>query len=295
MSGALRLAMFRTVAGVLERLPERVDLAIARRLAQSILSRGRAAENVRDNLRTVLTYAGQAPTEQALDALVRESFASYAQYWVEGAKLPALSREEIGRRFTISSGLEYLVAARASGRGVIVALPHIGSWEWGGSYLHQLGMGMLAVAEELEPPALFSWFAAKRAAIGIEVAPLNDDAGPILLQRLRDGGVVGLLCDRDIQGNGVPVKFFGHDVTMPAGPATLALRTGALVLVAACYSGPGKNHHAVVLEPLELVREGRLRDDVLRGTQLIADQLEGLIVAAPEQWHVLERRFAARD
>ena len=153
---------------------------------------------------------------------------------------------------------------------------------------------MTCVAEDLEPPALFEWFKKKRESIGIQIEPLNAHAGTVMLQTLKDGGVVGLLCDRDIQANGVAVEFFGERVTIPAGPATLALRTGATLVAAACYAGPGRDHFAVITPPIEALREGRLRDDVTRVTQAIAYELEGLIRRAPEQWHVLQPRFGVR-
>jgi KDO2-lipid IV(A) lauroyltransferase len=144
----------------------------------------------------------------------------------------------------------------------------------------------------LEPPELFAWFRSKRESIGIEIEPLDDRAGMVLLSTLRAGGVVGLLCDRDLQQNGIPVEFFGETVTMPAGPATLAMRTGATLVAAACYTGPGDGHHAVVSPPIDCSRQGKLRDDVARTTQLVARELEWLIRRAPEQWHVLQPRFS---
>ena len=187
--------------------------------------------------------------------------------------------------------LGHLYDAKTKGTGTVIALPHVGSWEWGGSFLNSLGLGMVAVAEELDPPELFNWFKQKRESIGICIEPLNEHAGTILLQTLRDGGVVGLLCDRDIQGNGVEVEFFGERVRIPAGPATLALRTGATLVAAACYSGPGRDHFAVITPPIRAERLGRLREDVTRVSQLVAVELEGLIRRAPEQWHVLQPRF----
>ena len=103
--------------------------------------------------------------------------------------------------------------------------------------------------------------------------------------------MVGLLCDRDLQDNGIEVEFFGEMVSIPAGPATLALRTGATLVACACYSGPGDDHYAVVTPPIEAVRQGKLREDVTRVTQQVAYELEGLIRRAPEQWHVLQPRF----
>ena len=103
--------------------------------------------------------------------------------------------------------------------------------------------------------------------------------------------MVGLLCDRDIQGNGVEVEFFGERVTMPAGPATLALRTGATLVAAACYSGPGRDHFAVVTPPIRPNAPDACATTCTRVTQLVAHELEGLIRRAPEQWHVLQPRF----
>ncbi len=294
MARATRVVLFKTLSAVLEALPERVDVALAGSLAAAFGRRSRTARaNLSANLEHVLAPPGDAPDPALLDLFVDRGFRSYGRYWAEGAKLPALDAAVVYRRFTIAEGLEHLEAARSRGRGVVVALPHVGSWEWGGSFLNSLGFGMTAIAEELDPPELFAWFKQKRESIGIRIEPLNDQAGAVLLATLRAGGVVGLLCDRDLQANGVEVTFFGERVTLPAGPATLALRTGATLVAAACYSGPGPDHFAVVTPPIATERTARLREDVVRVTQCVAGELEGLIRRAPEQWHVLERRFGA--
>jgi KDO2-lipid IV(A) lauroyltransferase len=287
-----KVALFKTLGAVMERLPERVDVAIAKRLATLF---GRRSTGARGNLRTNVSHALRVddhdPDEGLLARFVERGFESYGQYWAEGAKLPGIKPEHVFSRFRIGEGLEYLYDAKTKGLGTIIALPHIGSWEWGGSYLNSLGLGMTAVAEDLEPPELFAWFKAKRESIGIRIEPLDEHAGTVLLQTLKDGGVVGLLCDRDIQGNGIEVEFFGERVRLPAGPATLALRTGATLVGAACYSGPGRDHFAVITRPIAAERIGRLREDVTRVTQALAVELEGLIRRAPEQWHVLQPRF----
>ena len=97
-----------------------------------------------------------------------------------------------------------------------------------------------------------------------------------------------LLCDRNLSGDGVDVKFFGEDTTLPAGPATLAVRTGAALLPVAVYFEPGRGHRTVVRPPVPSERQGRLRDDIAVITQRLADEFEELIRAAPEQWHLLQ-------
>lgn len=291
MNPRARVVLFKTGATVLERLPERVDVAAARRLGVWLGARSAGRAHLATNLARVLAAPSSAPPADLVDRYVRRGLANYGQYWAEGAKLPALKPRTITSRFTIGEGLEHLEAAFARGRGVVIALPHVGSWEWGGSFLASLGMPMTAIAEELEPPELFKWFSSKRESIGIHIEGLNSQVSSKLLTVLKAGGVVGLLCDRDIQGGGVEVDFFGARVTLPGGPATLALRTGATLLAAACYTGPGRDHFAVVTPPILAQREGRLREDVTRVTQCVAHELEGLIRRAPEQWHVLEARF----
>jgi KDO2-lipid IV(A) lauroyltransferase len=271
-----------------------VDLVAATSVASIVGAlAGAPRSRLRDNLRRALFAPGQRVDETLLERFVDRAFRSYGQYWAEGAKLPAIDERERASRFVIAEGLEHLLEAKASGRGLIIALPHVGSWEWGGSFLDHIGLTMTAVAEVLDPPELFEWFRDKRRSIGIDIEPLDEHAGTVLLTTLREGGVVGLLCDRDIQGNGIDVTFFDEPVTMPAGPATLALRTGATLVVGCCYAGPGSDHYAVITPPIDTERTGSLRADVTRVTQLVAYELEGLIRRAPDQWHVLQPVFSS--
>ncbi len=288
---AVPVGVWRAIARVLRWLPEPLALALARLAAVAAGRRMSVRVPLTTNLRQVLGARDDTP-DALVEQMADRAMASYARYWVEGARLPAMEAAEVVDRFAIVEGRHHLEEARARGRGMIIALPHVGSWEWGGAFLAQIDLPMTAVAEVLEPPEMFTWFAQERESMGIHVVPLDDHAGTALLEHLRAGGVVGLLCDRDLQGNGVEVTFFGQRTTLPAGPATLALRTGATLLAAACYSGPGSGHYAVVTPPVATERAGRLRDDVVRVTQAVAVELEGLIRRAPEQWHVLQPRFA---
>lgn len=294
MGPRAHVALFKTLGAVSEALPERVDVWIGRHAARMVgrhSAPARAALSA--NLGRALAAPGAVPDPELLERFVERGFDSYGQYWAEGAKLPAIRSTTVASRFTIAEGQEHLDAAKAAGQGVVMALPHVGSWEWGGAFLAQIGMPMTAVAEVLDPPELFEWFKKKRASMGISIVPLDDHAGTTMLTTLNSGGVVGLLCDRDILDNGLPVDFFGQRLTLPAGPATLALRTGAMLVAAACYAGPGRDHYAVVSPPIDTSRTGRLRVDVNRVTELLAFELEGLIRRAPEQWHVLQDRFGA--
>jgi lauroyl/myristoyl acyltransferase len=218
---------------------------------------------------------------------VNQVFESYGRYWLEMLRLPADVRAgAVDAHFRID-GYEHVTDALGRGKGVILALPHLGGWEWAGAWMADQGHHMLAVVEALEPPELLAWFARQREAMGLEVVALGPHVSSRVLRALRDNRIVCLLCDRDLTGDGVDVEFFGERTTLPAGPATLALRTGAALLPVAVYFEGSRDHHGVVGTPVAVERGGRLREDIARITQSLATAFETLISAAPRQWHLL--------
>ncbi|HEX9260768.1 MAG TPA: phosphatidylinositol mannoside acyltransferase [Acidimicrobiales bacterium] len=224
----------------------------------------------------------------ALRQAVQSAFDSYARYWVESFRLPGLSAAEVDAVFSYT-GFEGVEAGLAAGTGVILALPHLGGWEWAGRWVADQGHPITVVVEPIEPPELFEWFMSFRRSLGMTVVPLGPEAGPGVIKALRNNEVLCLLCDRDLQGGGVEVEFFGERTTLPAGPATLALRTGAPLLPTAVYfQGRRDRHHGIVRPPLMVERTGKLRQDVQALTQALAHELEVLIRRAPTQWHLFQ-------
>lgn len=290
-------ATYRALGELMGALPEVVAAAGAAVVGEVMARRGGPAREMRTrHMARVLASASPAadPDPGVVDRWVRRSFRAYARYWLEGARLPSAGGR-VEQRMVFARGLEHLDSALSAGNGVVLVLPHVGSWEWGGAWLARTGRPMTSVAERLEPPKLFDWFLAERRAMGLVIVPLGEEAGPELLKTLRNRGLVGLLCDRDIAGDGIEVDLFGETTTIPGGPATLALRTGAALLPAAVYSGPGRDHTAVVSPPLDMTRQGSFRSDVRRITQDIADALEKLIRVAPDQWHLYQPNWPSDE
>jgi lauroyl/myristoyl acyltransferase len=273
----------------LRRLPEPLARLAAATVALAMMhGRGMTVRMRVEHLRKVLKHTtGEEPDQKTLKSWTRRAFLAYGRYWTDGARLPAASRALVASRMR-TEGLEHLTKAMAAGNGVIMALPHVGSWEWGGAWLESVGYPMTAVAEVLEPPELFEWFIAQRAGAGLSVIPLDGQAATAVTKVLREGRLVGLLCDRDLIGDGVEVEFFGERTTFPGGPAVLAIRTGATLITTAVFNPAHDDHFAVLSPPIDTTRHGSLRADVGRITQQIAREFEAFIRTAPEQWHMFQ-------
>lgn len=220
---------------------------------------------------------------------VQEAFDSYTRYWLESFRLPHLrgSTVDLGMRV---EGYQHVTDALDNENGVILALPHLGGWEWAGRWLVERGHGITVVVEKIQPPELFKWFVDLRGQLGMRVVALGPSAGREVIAALKRNDVVCLLSDRDIQRTGVEVEFFGETTTLPAGPATISLRTGAPLLPTAVYfTDRTDGHLGIVRPPVDIARSGDgLRADVQRVTQSLAHELEYLIHRAPHQWHLFQ-------
>ena len=109
-----------------------------------------------------------------LDRRVRQTFESYARYYEESFRLPGTSPADLDAGFT-HEGYEHLHAALEGGNGAIMAMPHLGGWEWSGFWLTQVqGIPVTAVVEQLEPPALFDWFEAAAAVVRVRDRARSD-------------------------------------------------------------------------------------------------------------------------
>jgi KDO2-lipid IV(A) lauroyltransferase len=297
LGGALTDAGFAAGWRVVRGLPEPVARAAFRRGADLAVRRnGPGVRRLRANLRRVVPDADP----DALEALVRAGLRSYARYWCEAFRLPAMDRADVLARMDPNvTGMGPLFEALEQGRGVVAALPHSGNWDLAGLWFvetrRRLGRPprFTTVVERLRPEALFRRFVAYREGLGFEVLAAGDGAAVYrtLIERLRGGGLVCLVADRDLGGAGVEVTLFGEPARLPPGPARLAAATGALLLPAFPHFTPD-GWGAVVGDPIP-VPERAHRDDIAKATQALADSFTAMIATAPHDWHMLQRVFTA--
>ena len=250
-------------------------------------ARGGGPEQLRKNLARVI---GTTPAEVP-DALIRASVASYARYWREAFRLPTMNQAALAERLDrVFIGAEKFDAALVGGRGAVMALPHSGNWDMAGVWLAQKYGTFTTVAERLKPESLYDRFIAYRESLGFEVLPLTGGERPpmeVLAERLEANRFVCLMADRDLTRSGVQVDFFGEPTRLPAGPARLALETGAPLHPAHVYYD-GDDCVVQIDDALDTSS-----GDVGVITQALADRFAVNIAAHPQDWHMLQPQWLA--
>ncbi|MGV9479222.1 phosphatidylinositol mannoside acyltransferase [Gordonia aichiensis] len=246
-------------------------------------------QQLRRNLARVIGVPGP---QDVPDDLVADAMRSYARYWYEAFRLPAMDFSAAAESVHLDhADVERFDALYREGKGLLFALPHSGNWDMAGVWLiNHLGRRFSTVAERLEPESLFDQFVAYRESLGFEIFPLTGGEQPpfgLLADRLRQGSVVCLLAERDLSRHGVPVTFFGEPTRMPAGPARLSIETGAPLLPV---------HHSFLPDGRSKIIVGEQIDvsaGVQEATQAMADDFAVNIAAHPADWHMLQPLWEA--
>ncbi|MES4890602.1 phosphatidylinositol mannoside acyltransferase [Streptomyces sp. NPDC096012] len=274
-----------------KKLPEPAAVRLGRAVADlAWKQRGKGVRRLEANYARVVPDAGP----ERLAELSRAGMRSYLRYWMESFRLPAWSAERVRSGFE-AKDLHHLTDGLAAGRGVILALPHLANWDLAGAWVTTaLETPFTTVAERLKPETLYDRFVAYREGLGMEVLPHSGgSAFGTLARRLRDGGLVCLVADRDLSASGVEVDFFGDRARMPAGPALLAQQTGALLLPVTLWYDDSPVMKGQVHAPVEVQESGTRAERTSVMTQALADAFASGIADHPQDWHMLQRLWLA--
>jgi KDO2-lipid IV(A) lauroyltransferase len=259
-------------------------VAWATPLALQVFARGYFSRAT-DNMRQVLGPQA-APGEAA--RVTRAAFANYARYMVDLVRLPHLQPRELIDNIRVD-GWEHVETAYTYGKGVVFATGHIGNWDMAGAAFAARGRPVSALVETLKPARWNERVQRTRDAAGVKAIAIEN--GPRdMLAALRKREGLAILVDRPVLVDGVPVTFFGRTTRVPAGAATLALRTGSPVVPAALVRNPfGRGYLALIGPPIV----GQKGDDAAIVMQGIMSWLEGIIRRYPDQWFMFRQMWPA--
>lgn len=238
---------------------------------------------------------GKPATHADVARLARRVYAGYSRFALDLMRLPSrpvqepleLMRSAPGRGMDSFMGLWQRYSAE--GRGIIAVSGHIGSIELFAAAAALRGVPTYGLADDTEYPELFARLTEIRNRRGVQVIPWRNLRE--VFRALRRPAVLGLVVDWGYRPDDVPVKLFGAWTTLPAGPASLASRTGAVIVPVVNRRQPDGTYLASHDEPIS-VSDGSLAE-MQRATQAVADALERMIRDAPDQWFAFKPMWPA--
>lgn len=227
---------------------------------------------------------GLEPSDPEVARVARRAFHNYGRMLMDFLLIGSLTPEEVIERVVVDRR-DRLDAALELGRGVIMAVPHMGSWDMAGAYAGAVGYRISAVAERF-PGSLNDAVVQTRQDFGVQVITLGRSAVHAIADALRANRIVALMCDLE-QGPGVTVRFFGRHAIVPGGPAAFALKMGAALIPAYQYrTSPGR--YRVHLDPPLTYASGETKQGLM---QKVIARFEDFIRQAPDQWYAFRPMF----
>jgi KDO2-lipid IV(A) lauroyltransferase len=274
-------------ARLLGRLPTRVLYLLA--AVAAILTytfAGRLRRNVWDNMRHVM---GPNTPKKELRRATRQVFGNWAKSYADLIHLPYLDLDKFFEQKLVYHGFEEnMLPAIANGKGVIISSGHFGNVELGIQGFLGRGIKMTVLTEPIQPPRLSRLIDGLRGSKGHAFLPVGIGSIKTVLRTIKAGGVVGLMCDRDIEGRSIRVPFCGTPTSVPVGIVELATRTGATIVPIFIHRKSGDACEAFLEPPLELVNSGDPQADLKTNVRRLLERFEAHLRRDPGQWTVLE-------
>ncbi len=285
----MKYRLWQVVTALVQRLPAGASYAVAFVLGSLAFygwPRGRRA-TIRNFSRVL---AGQTPGE--IRRVSRRSLINYCCYLADFVRFPSLSPRELVDRVGGAESFAALDGVLASGKGAIIVCMHFGNWDLGAGAAAARGYQVTVVAETFADRRLDRMVVESRRRLGMQVVKM-ERAGPSLIRSVKRNGLLALLIDRPVPGDGVRVTFFGEEVEVPAGPARIAIRTGARVVPAAFPRVRPNRPEVTTQTDFDIVFEssGDEEADVQRLTQAIMASHERFIRANPDQWYMFREMW----
>lgn len=266
-------------------LPAKVGYALACLAGDlAYLLSPQTRRQVQANLRRAM-----GPNSPRLRQASRQVLRNLAKSYYELVRMPRFHRRYLERAITVH-GWDNFLQAHSRGKGVVVVTAHLGNYFFASQILALRSVPAAVLVERVRPPALFRLVSGFRVSRGLTLIPVGDSAAALRepLRLLKAGRVLGIACDRDVLGSGVPSDFLGERTTIPAGAATLAARTGAAVLPCFAVREKGDRFSVYIEPPLVAARNGGSPEGLREQMGQVVAIMEKYIRKYPEQWVVLQ-------
>ena len=237
---------------------------------------------------------GDSYNDSQKNEILKKSFENLGKSLIEVVKFSQINSRNIDRMVTFE-GEACLREAFAKGRGVVFVTGHTGNWELMGITLSIKGYPTNVIAAPLYDSRLDRIMNQFRSLHGVQTITRGGEKGARkILSALKNNQILGLLIDQDIEAEGVFVDFFNRKAFTPSGAASLALKSGASVILGFIHREPGDRHVVSLTGPVPLIQQGTLEENIYANTAYFTKAIEETIKRHPDQWVWMHNRWQTR-
>jgi len=214
---------------------------------------------------------------------------NYVKYWIETVWLSQEGYMSQIYDYVEIVNEEEVIKLNKNFNSFIIALPHVGNWEFAIPMGEKLNLNLLAVAEPLQDTKILDWFTDLREGLGCEIilGGKGQNTFNKLLDRISEGYHVCLLADRHVGRSGVGVEFFNNMAAFPKGPVALSLET-QVPIIPATFLYIDRKYKLVFGKPFIVPHFENDAQSIQHGLKVLSKEMEKLILLDPNQWHSIQ-------
>ena len=283
----------RAFVSIFRLLPLKVCMLLGRPLAYAAYLVDRKRRSIaKENLRNA--YGDELSGSQ-IQEIIRRSYLHLTSVGIDFIKLPRIVNRNNWRNYFEVEGLDFAKKAREKGKGIIFVSAHVGNWEVLGCAMEFLfHQPVHSIAKHMENPFNDRFFTQLREDGGQKII-FTENASRAILRVLKSNQLLGILIDQNVRENNIFVDFFGRQAATTRSAATLALKTGAPVIMLFARRLEGGYRFKVTLsEPVQTEKTGNLEKDIFNLTQRCTSIIEARIRKHPHEWLWVHRRWKGR-
>lgn len=285
------LLLFRFISFIILALPIKIGLILGQvfgNLSFYILKKDR-----KKALKNLDIAFGDSKSKAEKRNIAKKAFENLGKNFVEVMSIPKFNKGDVNR-YVSCRNIGALRRFVRENKGVIILSAHFGNWELLAHYISMQGLPINVIARRVRIGVLEAFLAGIRKKNNVNVL-YRDASAKEIVDLLRNGKFIGIMPDQDMDSvSGVFVDFFGKSAWTPCGPAVLNLLTGVSIVPCFIVRKPF-GHEFLIENPVELIKTGDKKNDILENTQRYTKVIEEYIRRFPEHWVWFHDRWKTRN
>jgi KDO2-lipid IV(A) lauroyltransferase len=279
----------RTLAAVLNVLPYRAALAVAWSLAA--MSHWVFQYRRKEALRRIRLVLGDAIPPKEARRIAWHSWRNIMFSAVELLREQGMTKEWVLSVADCEDAMATLAKHAATGKGAIIACPHMGNWEFAAVACHLHGIPIFSIAAPQKNPLTDAYINRLRRAPGIATFARGSGLMKQVIRNLRNGGVLAILPDVRVRTEGLAIPFLGGTANLGTGMARFAQHCGVPIFPAVSIRRGWAHHDMQLLAPITPNPSIPPAEDMERITREVMSDLETVIRRNPDQWFWYNKRW----